>query len=77
MLTATLEPTSLIVHINGVPCCVWQGKTHTGLSIHAHIALVGCDRDADAPELEAALREVAAPRPELTVYDGRKLRVGP
>ncbi len=70
-MKATLEPTSLIVRLNGVPCRVWQGHTEKGIPISAHIALVSVDRDADASELDAALREVAAPRPELLVLPGR------
>jgi hypothetical protein len=65
MLTLTLEPTDLIIRVNGTPMRVWQGTTQKGTKVHAHIAVVGCDRDADAPELEEGLREVAQPRIEL------------
>lgn len=61
----TLEPTTLFVHVNGACCRVWQGHTAAGVPIHAHVALVGVDRADDASELEAALTEVATPRPEL------------
>lgn len=67
-MKVTLEPTSLMVTVNGVPCRVWQGQTESGLQIHAHIALVGTDERAEAPELEAALQQVATPRAELAGY---------
>lgn len=63
-MKVTLEPTSKIVDVNGVRCRIWQGHTERGVPIHAHIALVGVARDQDASELDAALREVSAPRAE-------------
>lgn len=60
-----LEPTDLIVHLNGVRCRIWQGETGRGLQVLAHIALIGVDADADASELLAELKEVAAPRADV------------
>jgi hypothetical protein len=61
----TLQPTPVFVAVNGTRCRVWQGQTARGVPVHAYVALVSVDRDADAAELEAALREVATPRPEV------------
>lgn len=65
----TLEPTSFFVELNGARCRVWQGDTDRGTPVHAHIALVGVDRERDAPELDEGLRNVATPRAELELYD--------
>lgn len=69
-----LEPTSLFTTVNNTRCRVWQGVTEKGIPIHAHIALVGVDRDQDAGELDAALKEIATPRAELDIYRGIDLR---
>ncbi len=61
----TIEPTSMVITVNGVRCRVWQGETDAGIKMHAHVALVGVDRDADVSDFEASLLEVAAPRAEL------------
>lgn len=63
MLQLNLTPTDRIVEVSGIPMRIWEGKTANGLQVHAHIAFVGCQRDADARELEHALREVKGPRP--------------
>lgn len=67
----TLEPTTMIVHLNGVPTRIWQGQTAKGVPISAFVALVAVDRDADTRELEEVLRDVAAPRPELLEIPAR------
>lgn len=63
----TLEPTSKIVNINGARCRVWEGVTAKGIRVHAHIALVGVNRESDASELDAELREVKPRAPSVDV----------
>jgi hypothetical protein len=60
-----LESTTRIDDINGVPCRLWQGKTESGVPMHAYIALVAVDRAADSSEFERDLKEHAPPRVEL------------
>lgn len=61
----TLESTTRIDEVNGVPCRLWQGQTERGVQVHAYIAMVGVDRDDDASELERDLKEHAQPRVEF------------
>lgn len=61
----TLEPTSKIIEIDGVPCRVWQGQSERGVKCHAHIALIGVDRADDSDEFDCELREVKTPRANI------------
>lgn len=74
-MKVTLEPTNLFTTVNNTRCRVWQGTTEQGVPIHAHIALVGVDRDQDVAELDRALKEVATPRAELDIFHGVDLRL--
>jgi hypothetical protein len=67
----TLEPTTQTHTIDGVAVRLWQGTTDQGTPIFAFITRVGVDRQTPCPEIEAALREASAPRPELTVFPAR------
>lgn len=60
-----LESTTKIVHLNGVPARVWEGKTAAGVPMHAFIVRVGVHQDADASEFERDLKEHAAPSPDV------------
>lgn len=73
-----LEPTEKFITINGnVRCRVWQGHTEGGIPIHAHIALVGVERDHDGKELEDALSETAEVRADVArLPDAVRVRHG-
>ena len=57
----TLESTDRIVMLDGRAVRIWHGKTERGTEVFAYVALVASASDADASELEAALREMEPP----------------
>jgi hypothetical protein len=63
-----IEPTTKIVYLNGVQTRVWEGETDGGLPVHAFIARVAADCEADNTELVEALQECRVPSPEVAAY---------
>lgn len=53
----TLESTTEIRELNGVPGRIWQGKTESGVDVYAFIVRVACHRDDDASQFERELIE--------------------
>ncbi len=51
----TLESTSKIVTLNGVPARIWEGHTDKGVACHAFITRIAADRQADLSEFETEL----------------------
>jgi hypothetical protein len=63
----TVESTSKIVEFNGIQCRVWEGRTERGVPMVAFIARVAVERDQDAGQFEAELRETPQPKPSEDV----------
>ncbi len=63
-MRATLESTSQIVHVNGVPARVWEGASEGGVPFTALVTRVAVRADCDSAEFERDLQSCAAPRPE-------------
>lgn len=61
----TLENTSKIVELNGIPARIWEGRTESGIQIHAFITRVAVRNDADCSEFERDLQETRAPSPAV------------
>jgi hypothetical protein len=69
----TVESTTKIVMLNGVPARIWEGTTESGHKVHCFITRIACGID-DAParaEFERDLQETRAPSAELAVYPAR------
>ena len=64
-MKATLESTSKIVTLNGLPARIWEGKTASGIPIHAYVTRVAVRNGADISQFEAELQETAAPSAEV------------
>jgi len=61
-MKVTLSSTSKIVEFNGLPARIWEGKTESGIEVHAYITRVAIDKDEPrAAEFEQELKEVAPP----------------
>lgn len=61
----TVESTTKIVHLNGVPARIWEGQTESGIPVHCYITRIAVDKDQDASEFEKELQEHRAPSPEV------------
>lgn len=68
-MKVTLESTSKIVHLNGVPARIWEGKTDSGIVVHAFITRMAIDKDEpNAEQFEKELKEVVPPSTGVSVY---------
>lgn len=58
----TIESTSKIVHVNGVPARIWEGHTDSGIPVHCFVTRIGAPNDGrDLSQFETELQEHAAP----------------
>lgn len=61
----TIENTSKIVELNGVPARVWEGHTDSGIPVHAYITRIAARADGDLSQFEQELQETKAPSPDV------------
>jgi hypothetical protein len=68
----TIESTTKIVEVNGVPARVWEGKTDTGIELHCFVTRIAVNKTDDASQFEKELLECRPPRnPDIQAYDFR------
>jgi hypothetical protein len=67
----TLESTAKIVSLDGIPARVWEGKTASGIAVHAYVTRIAVARDADCSQFESELQEHRAPSPEVAAIPAR------
>lgn len=76
-MKVTLESTTKIVDvsINGqvVPARIWEGQTESGVSVHAYVTRIACDRDADAGEFVRELKECRPPSADIVALPARMI----
>ena len=63
-----IESTTKIVNLNGIPVRVWEGKTESGIKIHAFITRVAVGKDEDCTQFEKELKECIPPTKEIESY---------
>ncbi|MEN6537809.1 MAG: hypothetical protein ABFD89_29425 [Bryobacteraceae bacterium] len=68
----TIESTSKIVHVNGVPARIWEGHTASGIPVHCYITRVAVNKRENCMEFERELQDTRPPSPEL---EGISLRM--
>ena len=61
----TLESTTKIVELNGVPARVWEGQTEDGIKLHAYVTRVAVNMEQDSSQFEKELQEHKAPSAEV------------
>jgi len=59
----TLESTTKLVQLNGVPARIWEGTTENGTPMHAYITRVAVEEGHDQEEFERELQSHRAPSP--------------
>jgi hypothetical protein len=66
----TLWNTDKMVVLNGVQTRVWEGKTESGIPVHAFIVRVAAPIGTD-DQFAAELEETRAPSAEVAAYPAR------
>ena len=62
----TIESTTKIVQLNGVPSRIWEGKTESGIKVHCFITRIACDEnEPNTAEFETELKEQKPPSAEI------------
>lgn len=63
----TIESTTKIVSLNGVPARIWEGRTEHGIAVHCYVTRIATDAKAQADLLhfEQELQEHAVPTPTI------------
>ncbi|MCK9281325.1 MAG: hypothetical protein M0P71_11935 [Melioribacteraceae bacterium] len=62
----TIENTTKIVELNGVPARVWEGKTESGIKVHCYITRIAIDKNEKrVDEFQKELQEQKAPSEEI------------
>ncbi|MFL5811348.1 MAG: hypothetical protein ACJ749_17630 [Flavisolibacter sp.] len=64
-MKVTLENTSKLVHLNGVPARVWEGETESGIKVHAFITRIAVEKSQDTSQFERELSEQKVPSAEV------------
>lgn len=64
----TLQNTTKIVEVNGVPARIWEGHTESGIPCHAFITRVAVLGTEDTAQFDRQLQETKAPSAEVEGY---------
>lgn len=67
-MKVTLESTTRVVTLNGLPARIWEGRTESGIQVHAFITRIAVDKDADLREFEAELETCRPPSEAVEAY---------
>ena len=71
-LESTTKIVELVINERLVPARIWEGKTASGIDVHAYITRIAAPDVADLYEFD---RELQAHRPPSPALDGIPLRV--
>lgn len=64
-MKATIQSTTKLVQVNGVPARVWEGVSERGIRFHAYITRVAVNRGDDAQEFQMELQECQEPTEDV------------
>ena len=65
----TIESTTMLVELNGVPARIWEGETENGVKVHCFITRVAIDKNEKRlATFKKELQEQKAPSPEIAYY---------
>lgn len=71
----TLENTTKIVHINGVPARIWAGQTESGIPVHCYVTLIAVPEGRPAEEYAKFEQELQTCKPPTPDIDAISLRL--
>lgn len=69
----TVESTSKMVTLNGVPARIWEGRTESGIAVHCYITRIAHDLDADSTQFEAELQQTRTPSTDIAAIPARMI----
>lgn len=61
----TIENTTKIVELNGIPARIWEGFTESGIAVHCYITRIAVHESLDASQFEKELTEQRVPSPAV------------
>lgn len=69
----TIENTSTITELNGVPARIWEGETDSGIKVHCYITRIAISEDET--RTEEFEKELSRQRPPSAVLPAIPLRM--
>lgn len=71
----TIESTSKIVQVNGIPCRIWEGQSENGVDIHCFITRVAVRLDKSPAKMDIFERELKEQKPPSAAVEAIPLRL--
>lgn len=69
-----IKSTEKIVHLNDVPARIWEGKTESGIKVHAYITRIAIDKDEPNHEqFQKELQQHSPPSAEVVAIPLRMI----
>ena len=69
----TIESTTKMVEINGVPARIWEGHTETGIPIHCFVTRIAVHESLDCSQFDRELQEHRKPSFDVGAYPLRMI----
>lgn len=66
-----IENTTKIVHVNNLPCRIWEGHTESGIPVHVFITRIGVHKNEQQQQFETELQICRQPSAEIEAYPSR------
>ena len=66
-MKVTINSTSKIVHLNGLPARVWEGETESGIKVHCYVTRIAIDvHETRTDEFVNELRQCREPSVDVS-----------
>jgi len=69
----TIENTTKVVHVDGVPARVWEGRTESGVPVIVFVTRIAAERTEDLAEFERDLAEQRTPSAAVEAWPARMI----
>lgn len=67
----TIESTTRLVELDGVPARVWEGHTESGIPVIAFVTRLAVRDDHDTSQFDRELQECRAPSADVRMFPTR------
>lgn len=64
----TIQSTSKVVQLNGVPARIWEGQTESGIPVHCFVTRVAVREELNREQFEKELTSHEPPSAEVEFY---------